>query len=117
MSKVKLVVIGNGMVGHHFLEQVAASSRAQEFEVTVVGEERHSAYDRVHLSEYFQGKAPPPLLWARLEQYEAWGFKVKLGVKATQIHRDTQQVSLADGSSLSYDWLVLATGSFLCSSC
>lgn len=112
MNKVKIVVIGNGMVGHHFLEQVAASSRAQEFEVTVVGEERHSAYDRVHLSEYFQGKSAAALTLGTAEQYQAWGFKVKLGVKAMQIHRDTQQVSLADGSTLAYDWLVLATGSF-----
>ena len=41
MSKVKLVVIGNGMVGHHFLEQVAASAQGKDFQVTVVGEEHH----------------------------------------------------------------------------
>ncbi len=58
---LRLVVVGNGMVSHRFLELVAA--RAAEdagaaFEVTLVGEEPRLAYDRVGLSTFFDGRTP-----------------------------------------------------------
>jgi len=39
MSKKTLVVIGNGMVGHHFLEQFTSSPAADDYEIIVFGEE------------------------------------------------------------------------------
>ena len=79
MNKLNLVVIGNGMVGHHFLEQLAASPKAHAFQVTVIGEENYCAYDRVHLSEYFQGKSSDELALGSAKQYKDWGFKLHLG--------------------------------------
>ena len=43
--KQRVVVIGNGMVGQRFLEQLARRGAAAE--VTVFGEESRPAYDRV----------------------------------------------------------------------
>ena len=40
MSKKTLIVVGNGMVGHHFLEQFCASPAAADFEIIVFGEEK-----------------------------------------------------------------------------
>ena len=111
MSRQHLVVIGNGMVGHHFLEQLAASGEAQCFRVTVLGEERHIAYDRVHLSEYFQGKSAEELALSTSEQYAQWGFELRLNTPVTKIDREHRALTLADGERLSYDKLVLATGS------
>ena len=47
----KLIIVGNGMVGHHVVEQLVDSGALATFEVTIFGEERHRVYDRVHLSE------------------------------------------------------------------
>ena len=61
MSTVeKILVVGNGMVGHHFVEQLVKQAENSEdntpFEITVLSAEPRLAYDRVHLSEYFSGK-------------------------------------------------------------
>ncbi|KAK0338738.1 hypothetical protein LTR94_037360, partial [Friedmanniomyces endolithicus] len=48
------------MVGHKFLETLAASGR-EDLRVTVLGEEPRPAYDRVHLSEFFAGKSADDL--------------------------------------------------------
>jgi nitrite reductase (NADH) large subunit len=64
MSKKTLIVVGNGMVGHHFLEQLVASPAAAEYDILVFGEEKQLAYDRVHLSEYFAGPPTPISPWA-----------------------------------------------------
>lgn len=112
MRKLHLVVIGNGMVGHHFLEQLATSIHANDFHVTVVGEENYCAYDRVHLTEYFQGKSSTELALGSAEQYQDWGFELHLGVKVIAIDPNARNVQLTDGTELSYDKLVLATGSY-----
>ena len=44
------------MVGHHLVEQLVDNGALERYQVTVFGEERHGAYDRVHLSEYFSGR-------------------------------------------------------------
>jgi len=57
--KQRIVVIGNGMVGHSFLEKLIASEGFENFEVTVFGEEPRKAYDRVYLSSYFSTFTSP----------------------------------------------------------
>ena len=65
MAARKIVVVGNGMVGHHYVEQLLASGL--ELDITVLGAEPRPAYDRVHLSEFFAGRKPEEALrlgWA-----------------------------------------------------
>ena len=57
---MNIVVIGHGMVGHKFLEQLHALGVA-DANVTVLCEEPRAAYDRVHLSEFFSGKSAEDL--------------------------------------------------------
>ena len=40
---LKVVIIGNGMVGHHYVEQLVAS--AVNAHITVLGGEKSPAYD------------------------------------------------------------------------
>ncbi len=54
-----IVVIGNGMVGYKFCEKLV--SRSNPFQIVVFGEETRVAYDRVHLSAYFDGKTAEDL--------------------------------------------------------
>ena len=49
---MKIIVVGHGMVGHKFLEELHQLKLAHA-EVTVLCEEPRPAYDRVHLSEFF----------------------------------------------------------------
>ena len=59
MSTLRVVVVGNGMVGHHYVETLATSDI--DAHITVIGGESRPAYDRVHLSEVFDGKEPSDL--------------------------------------------------------
>ena len=112
MSKQRLVVIGNGMVGHHYLESLVESGFAAQYEITVFCEEPRLAYDRVHLSAYFDGSSADDLAMGTPAKYESWGLNVRVGEKAVAIDRDNKTVTAANGDLLSYDKLVLATGSY-----
>ncbi|WP_336367678.1 nitrite reductase large subunit NirB [Marinobacter sp. C2H3] len=111
MSKQTLIVIGNGMVGHHFLEQFAQSPAAAAFDVRVFGEEKQHAYDRVHLSEYFTGSTHSDLAMGTEDWYREHGITLHLSEPVTAIDRDAQVVTTPDGV-YPYDQLVLATGSY-----
>jgi len=106
-----IVVIGHGMVGHKFLETLAASDR-QDLRVTVLGEEPRPAYDRVHLSEFFAGKSADDLSLVAPGFFEREDMVLRLNAKVVGIDRAAKKVTLADGTSVAYDRLVLATGSY-----
>jgi len=106
-----IVVIGHGMVGHKFLETLAASER-QDLRVTVLGEEPRPAYDRVHLSAFFAGKTADDLSLVAPGFFEREDMVLRLNAKVVGIDRAEKKVSLADSSSVAYDRLVLATGSY-----
>ena len=107
---MKIVVIGHGMVGHKFLEQLYALGLPGA-QVTVLCEEPRPAYDRVHLSEFFAGKSAQDLSLVEPGFFEASGFSLRLAARAVAIERRDNTVTTADGEVLPYDKLVLATGS------
>ena len=112
MSKQKLVVIGNGMVGHHYLESLVESGFAEQYEITVFCEETRLAYDRVHLSAYFDGSSADDLAMGTPALYDSWGLNVLIGEKAVSIDREHKTVTATSGDVLNYDKLVLSTGSY-----
>jgi len=107
---MKIAVIGHGMVGHKFLEQLHELGVAQA-EVTVLCEEPRPAYDRVHLSEFFAGKSADDLSLVEPGFFERTGFTLRLAARAAAIERRNHTVTTADGEVIAYDRLVLATGS------
>jgi len=112
-GRERLVVVGNGMVGHRFLELLAeraAAAGQAPFDVTVIGEEPRLAYDRVGLSTFFDGRTADELSLARPGQYEAAGVAVRLATRARRIDRARRIVEI-DGGEILYDRLLLATGS------
>lgn len=111
MSKKTLIVIGNGMVGHHFLEQFVASPRAAAYEILVFGEEKQLAYDRVHLSEYFAGSTHADLAMGTADWYIEQDIQLRLNEPVTALDRGQRIVTTPKGD-YGYDELVLATGSF-----
>ena len=110
MRKPKLVVIGNGMVGQRFLEELV--ERGHPYDITVFCEESRPAYDRVQLSSYFSGASAEDLALTTLPFFDANGIRLMLNERAMRIDRDKKLVLGSRGSSVAYDELVLATGSF-----
>jgi nitrite reductase (NADH) large subunit len=111
-TKKNLVVIGNGMVGHRFLELMVAKNTDRNWNIVVFGEEPRVAYDRVNLSGYFSGKTAADLTMVEPGFYHNNGIKIYLSDKVTNIDRQKQTVTAASGVEIEYDKLVLATGSY-----
>src|SRR5438034_6842105 len=82
----RLLVVGNGMVGHRFLIAAAERGLTDAFRITVVGEERRLAYDRVNLSKWFEGKSEQDLALAADGEYEKLGIEVIQGDAAVALH-------------------------------
>jgi nitrite reductase (NADH) large subunit len=112
MSKKKtLVVIGNGMVGQNFLATLMASDIKERYELVTFCEETIPAYDRVHLSEYFSGKSADDLSLVEQDFFEDNNIIIHMGDKASSIDRGAKTVTSDKGILISYDTLILATGS------
>ena len=108
-AKLRVVVIGNGMVGHRFLETLVAAS--PQAAITVFGEEPRAAYDRVQLTSFFSGRSADDLSVVEPGFFEKHGIELRLGDRAAAIDRERRIVRSADGHELAWDALVLATGS------
>lgn len=111
MSKVRLAIIGNGMVGHRFIEDLLDKSDAANFDITVFCEEPRIAYDRVHLSSYFSHHTAEELSLVREGFYEKHGIKVLVGERAITINRQEKVIHSSAGRTVFYDKLIMATGS------
>ena len=108
--RTRVVVVGNGMVGSRFVDDLLTRDGPDaRFEVTVLGAEAYEPYNRVLLSEVVAGKvevaslALPALVHPRAS--------VHRGAVAARIDRAARAVHAADGAVHRYDALVLATGS------
>jgi nitrite reductase (NADH) large subunit len=112
MSKQRIVIIGNGMVGHRFIEELVNSEKSADFEVITFCEEPRYAYDRVHLSSFFSGSTAQDLSIVDDGFYESNGVTIHLGDKAVSIDRTTKTVYSQKGQAIQYDKLILATGSY-----
>ncbi len=107
---MKVVIVGNGMVGYKFCEKIIAK-HAANIELIVFGEEVRPAYDRVHLSEFFSGKSAEALTLAPKEWYIENNIILHIGDPVKKIDREHKTVESHKGIVESYDYLVLATGS------
>lgn len=104
------VIIGAGQGGY----QVAASLREYGYQepITIVGDEPQLPYQRPPLSKaYLLGDTTAERLLLRPQNYyEKHTIEVVTGARVVSVDRQASRVSLASGSTLPYDHLVLATG-------
>ncbi|MCF6286448.1 MAG: FAD-dependent oxidoreductase, partial [Candidatus Hydrogenedentes bacterium] len=107
----KVVVVGNGMVGHRFCKKLRALDEQNNYEIIVYGEEPRPAYDRVQLTSYFSGNSAEDLTLDPLEWYAENDITLHVGQRIKSIDKETKKVRTADGATQDYDYLVLATGS------
>jgi nitrite reductase (NADH) large subunit len=110
-SRPRIVVAGNGMVGHRFLEAAVDRGLHEGHEIVVLGEERHAAYDRVHLTRALDGDEPARLRLGPADFHEAHGIRLLLGQRAESLDPVARTVTTTSAGELAYDHLVLATGS------
>ncbi len=111
----RVVVVGNGMAGGRFVEEVLARTgdgrATAALDLTVVGAEPYASYNRVLLSDLVAGRADVAALgMADTELLRAQGVDVRLCSDATALDLIGGRVWLDDGESVRFDHVVLATG-------
>jgi nitrite reductase (NADH) large subunit len=112
MKTQKIVVIGNGMVGQRFLEQLTGRMPNDAIEVTVFCEEPRAAYDRVQLTSFFAGKSAMDLNVVPEHFFEEKAITLRLNDPVISIDRERKTVRSARYREVPYDKLILATGSY-----
>jgi nitrite reductase (NADH) large subunit len=108
---IRVIVVGNGMVGYKFCEKFIAKSGNHDHQITVFGEEPRRAYDRVHLSEYFGGKTADDLSLSTSEWYVENNITLNTSELIVDINREEKSIRTHVDKIHTYDYLVLATGS------
>jgi nitrite reductase (NADH) large subunit len=111
-QRQRVVVIGNGMVGLRFCEQLVEHDANRRFQITTFCEEPRAAYDRVGLTSFFAHRDAEKLMLARLEWYRENGVDLHLNDRAVTIDRKAKLVKSDLGIQIRYDYVVLATGSY-----
>lgn len=106
-----ILVVGNGMVGHHFVELAVAAGLLDTHRIVAVGEEARRAYDRVHLSSLFDGLSAEDLLLGDGEIYRQPGVELVLGDRIDTLDPDGHTATTVSGRVIDYAHCVLATGS------
>src|SRR5260221_12799530 len=107
---MRVVVIGNGMVGQRFLEQLV--ERRSDVEITVFCEEPRPAYDRVQLTSFFSGKTADDLSLAPRKFFQDSKVTLRLNDAVLAIDPQNRVVRSARYREVPYDKLVIATGSY-----
>ena len=105
-----IVIIGAGLAGAKAAETLR--TEGYDGEVILVGAEQEPPYERPPLSKgYLQGSAELGSVYVHdPDWYAGQRIELRLGTAATAIDPAARRVTLADGSSLPYERLLLATG-------
>ncbi|KAJ8119276.1 hypothetical protein ONZ43_g3741 [Nemania bipapillata] len=104
------------MVGIAFIEKVLKlDARAREYDIVVIGDEPHFAYNRVGLTSFFGHRKVENLYLNPREWYANHAtenqLNYHLNTLVTEIDSINKTVTCANGEVVAYDTLVLATGS------
>src|SRR5438552_15127534 len=111
MNKERLVVIGNGMGGARFVEELLARGGRERFDIVMFGDEPYGNYNRILLSGVLAGSHEPKDIFLNpLQWYEQNDITLHAGVRVESIDRDEKTVRGAGGVLARYDRLVFATG-------
>jgi nitrite reductase (NADH) large subunit len=106
-----LVIIGNGMAAARLVEELSKRALGR-YSIAVIGDEPHLAYNRVLLSSVLAKEVShadvelKPAKWWRDR-----GVTMLYGQRAVAIDADIRRVRLANGATVPFTRLVLATGS------
>jgi nitrite reductase (NADH) large subunit len=111
MKKMKLVMVGNGMAGVRTLEELLKLA-PDMYDITVFGAEPHANYNRILLSPVLAGEQTiQDIMLNDVDWYSDNGITLHLNKTIVSIDRKNRIVTAADGTTATYDRLILATGS------
>ncbi|MBO6896665.1 MAG: NAD(P)/FAD-dependent oxidoreductase [Shimia sp.] len=107
----KLIIIGAGMAAGRALEHLFEAA-PDAYDVTLFNAEPRGTYNRIMLSPVLSGdKSFDEIVTHTAEWYEENGVTTRFGEKVAKIDRIAQTVTSDIGEVLSYDKLIIATGS------
>ena len=111
LSQPHLVVVGNGMAGCRAVEEILARDPGK-FRITIFGAEPRVNYNRIMLSPVLAGeKSFEDIIINDQAWYDDNGIELISGDPVVSIDRSAKAVMTKGGKSVSYDQLLLATGS------
>jgi nitrite reductase (NADH) large subunit len=109
--KQKLVVIGNGMAPGRVLDRLFESA-PEAYEITIFNAETRTNYDRILLSPVLSGeKSYAEIVIHGDAWYEKHDVRLLKGQKIVAVDRAAKTVTAEGGVTVSYDKLLIATGS------
>jgi nitrite reductase (NADH) large subunit len=109
--KKKLAIIGNGMGTCRLLDELVQRNATSRYEITVFGEERGGAYNRIQLGKVLAGALPDSIVTKTPEWYDAHGMRLTDETRIVRVDTLRKLVETADGQTRKYDLAIFATGS------
>jgi 3-phenylpropionate/trans-cinnamate dioxygenase ferredoxin reductase component len=110
VARTAFVLLGSGLAS----VTAASTLRMEGFDgrVIIVGDESHLPYSRPPLSkDVLRTEKSPEQAWLRTpEWYASKDIELRLGVRAAAVDPSAHLVELADGATIGYDKLLIATG-------
>ncbi|MEU4314056.1 FAD-dependent oxidoreductase [Nocardia sp. NPDC024068] len=103
-----IVIAGAGLAGLRTAEELRRAG--YEGELVLLGDEAHAPYDRPPLSKDFVRGTTASTPLRPGDFYDEKKIDLRLGTAAAGVDTAAKQVRLADGRTLDYDQLVIATG-------
>lgn len=104
------VIIGNSAAAVGCIEGLRRWDKNGS--ITVISDEKHHVYSRPLISYYLAGKVKKEHMgYRKRDFYEKHNVALRLGKKAVSIDPKKKSVALDDGGIVSYDKLLIATGS------
>ncbi|WP_372663649.1 NAD(P)/FAD-dependent oxidoreductase [Cohnella sp.] len=109
MTERGMVIVGAGESGAK--AAIELRNKGWSGLITIIGEEKLAPYERPPLSkQLLTMKEEPKPVFINQEIAEQYNIRLLTGKKAGRIDRNTHTIKLDDGSSVSYERLLLATG-------
>src|SRR5690349_8439281 len=103
-----IVIVGGGLAATRTAEQLRRGEYTGP--ITIVSNEDHLPYDRPPLSKEVLRAETDDVTLKPAEFYDEHDITMLLGNGARSVDTDAQTVTLADGSPIAYDELIIATG-------
>jgi 3-phenylpropionate/trans-cinnamate dioxygenase ferredoxin reductase subunit len=110
-QKTSYVIIGGGLAAARAVEGIRETDH--DGTITVISEEDHPPYERPPLSKgVMLGKDEPDVVYPHPKDwYDEQRVDLRLGAAATALDPEAHTVTLADGDTVPWTRLLLATGS------
>ncbi len=106
---MRYVIIGASAAGCKAAETLSRYEPASP--ITIISDEAQPLYSRPLLTYLLSGEVSRDQIWLKSQQYfQDWGFTALLGAPVTRVDPGAHTVHLADGQTVPYDRLLIASG-------